>query len=94
MWSVLPNQHLVEGTVSPAHVRTSPISIFIVFLNISRQADVVCITIYLKKLIIYREKNRLSSTGSNVGLVPWGHAEPGSDANDVPLILENIFWVI
>ena len=24
---------------------------------------------------------------SNVGLLPWGHAEPGSDAGDVPLIL-------
>ena len=78
----------MEGTVSPIHDRTSPISIFIVFLNRSRQADVVCITIYLKLLIIDRETNRQSSTGSNVGIVPWGHAEPGSDADDVPLLLE------
>ena len=56
-------------------------------MNIYRQAGVVCITIYLKLLIIDRETNRQSSTGSNVGLVPWGHAEPGSDANDVPLLL-------
>ena len=78
----------MEGTVSPGHVRTSPVSIFIAFMNISRQYDVVCITIYLKKLIIDREKNRQISTGYNVDLVPWGHAEPGSNAGDVPLLLE------
>ena len=77
----------MEGTVSPGHVRTSPISILIAFLNRSRQIDVVCITIYLKLLIIERETNRQSSTGSNVGLDPWGHAEPGSDSDDVPLLL-------
>ena len=75
-------------TVSPGHVRASPISIFIAFLNRSRQAGVVCIIIYLKLLIIIvTETNRQSSTGSNVGLVPWGRAEPGSDADDVPLFL-------
>ena len=79
--------HLVEGTVSPGQVRTSPISNFIAFLNRSRQADVVCITIYLKLLIIDRETNRKSSTGSNVGLILWNHAKPGSDADDVPLFL-------
>ena len=67
--------------------RTFPISIFIGFLNISRQADVVCITLYIKLLIIDREKNRQSSTGYKVGLLPWVHAEPGSDANDAPLLL-------
>ena len=77
----------MEGTVSPGFVRTSPISIFIAFLNRSRQADVVCITIYLELLIIDRETNRQSSTGSNVGLVPWGHAKPGSDAGNIPLLL-------
>ena len=77
----------MEGTVSPGHVRTSPISNFIAFLNRSRQADVVCKTIYLKLLIIERETNRQGSTGSNVGLVPWGHVETGSDADDVPLLL-------
>ena len=80
-------QHLVEGTVSPGHVRTSPVTVFITFLNVSRQADVSCITIYLKLLILDRETNRQSSTVSNIGLVPWGHAEPGSDADDVPLLL-------
>ena len=80
-------QHLVEGTVIPGHVRTSMISIFIAFLNRSCQSDVVCITIYLKLLIIDRETNRQSSTGSNVGLVPWVHAELGSDADDLPLLL-------
>ena len=75
------------GTVSLGHVRTSPIFVFIAFLNISRQADVVCITSYVKLLIIDRETNRQRSTGSNVGLVPWGHAEPGSDADDGPLLL-------
>ena len=77
------------GTVSPGHVRTSLISIYIAFLNRSHQADVVCTTIYLKLLIIDRETNRQSYMGSNVGLVPWGHAEPGSDADDVPLLLHN-----
>ena len=72
------------------HVRTSPISVFIAFLNISCQADVFCITIYLKLLIIDRETNLQSSTGSNVGLVPWGHAEPGFDANNVPLLLQKL----
>ena len=81
------NQHLVEGTVSPGNVRTYTISIFIEFLNRYRQYDVVCITIDLKLLIIDREKNRQSSTGSNVGLVPWGHVKPDSDANNVPLLL-------
>ena len=80
-------QHLLEGTVSPGHVRTSPISVLVAFLNRSRQADVVCITIYLKLLIIDRETNRKSSTGSNVGLILWNHAKPGSDADDVPLLL-------
>ena len=59
---------LVEVAFSLGHVRTSPISIFIAFLNRSRQVDVVCITIYIKLLIIDRETNRQSSTGSNVGL--------------------------
>ena len=77
----------MKGTVSPGHVRTSPISNFIAFLNRSRQADVVCKTIYLKLLIIERETNRQGSTGSNVGLGPWGHAETGSDADDVPPLL-------
>ena len=78
----------MEGTVSLGDVRGSTISIFIAFLNRSRQADVVCITIYVKLLIIDRETNRQSSTGSTVSLVPWGHAEPGSDADLVPLLLE------
>ena len=87
VWHVLcRHQHLVEGTASPGHIRTSPISIFITFLNRSRQ--VVCITIYIKLVIIKKETNRQSSTGSNVGLVPWGHAEPRSDADDVFLLLE------
>ena len=77
----------MEATVSPGHVRNSTISNFSAFLNRYRQADVVCITIHLKLLSIDREKNRKSSMGSNVGLVPWGHAEPGSDANKVPLLL-------
>ena len=81
----------MEGTVILGHVRTSPISIFVAFMNRSRQADVVCITIYLKVLIIDREKNWQSSMGSNVGLVPWDHAKPGSNADDIPLILvENL----
>ena len=81
----------MEGTVSPVNIRTSPIFIFIVFLNRSSQADVVCINTYLKLLIIDREKNRKSSTGSNVGLVPWDHAKPGSNADDIPLIIvENL----
>ena len=75
------------STVSPGHVRTSLISIFIAFLNKSRQADVVRITIYLKSLFIDRETNRQSSTGSNVGLVLWGNAEAGSDADNLPLLL-------
>ena len=75
----------MEGTVSPGNVRTYTISIFIEFLNRYRQYDVVCITIDLKLLIIDREKNWQSSTGSNVGLVLWGHVEPGSDADDVTL---------
>ena len=74
----------MEDTVSPGHVRTSLISVFIAFLGRSRQADVVCITIHLKLLIVNIETNRKSSTGSNVDLVPWGHDEPGSDADDVP----------
>ena len=78
---------MVKGTVSPGNVITSPISIFIAFLNISCQDDVVCITIYLKLLIIDRETNRQISTVSNVGIVLQGHAEPGSDADDVPLFL-------
>ena len=77
----------MEGTVSPGHVRNSRISIFIAFLNRHFQADVVCITIYLKLLIIDRETNRQISMGSNVGLVPWNHAEPGSDADRIPLLL-------
>ena len=60
------------------------ISIFIAFLNRSRPADAVGITIYLKRLIIDRETNRQSSTVSKVGLVPWGHAKPGPDADNVP----------
>ena len=47
VWHVLPlcdKKYLVEGTVSLGHVRNSPISIFVAFLNRSRQADVVCIT--------------------------------------------------
>ena len=85
----------MEGTVSSGHVRTSPISIFIAFLNRSHQANVVCITIYIQLLIIERETNRQSSTGFNVGPVPWGHSEPGSDADDVPLLLgrKRIFCV-
>ena len=83
----------MEVTVSPRHVRTSPISIFIAFLNISRQPDVVCITIFLKHIIFDREKNRQSSTSSNVGLVPWGHAEPDYYANNVPLLLKcSVQW--
>ena len=86
---------MVEGTVIPEHVRTSLISIFIAFMNIYRQADVVCITIYLKLLTIYRETNRQSSTGSNVCLVPWSHVEPGSDADDLPLIIFlGSMWVL
>ena len=77
----------MDGNVSPGHVRTSPISIFISFLNISREADVVCITIYIKLLILDRETNCQNPTGSNVGLDPWGHAEPGSNTDDVPLLL-------
>ena len=56
-------------------------------MNRYRQADVVCITIYLKLLIIYREANWQSSKGSNVGLVPWGHDTPSSNAGDLPLLL-------
>ena len=78
---------MVEVTVSPGYIRTSPISIFIAFLNRFRQSDVVCITIDLKRLIIDREKNRKSSTGYKVGIVPWGHAKPGSNNDDVPLLL-------
>ena len=81
-----------EGTVSPRHVITSIIYIFIAFLNRYRQAEVVCITIYLKLLIIDRETNQQSSTGSNVGLVPWGHAKPGSDADNVPLLLHGFYY--
>ena len=76
-----------KGTAIPGNVRTSPISIFIAFTNRSCQADVVCITIYPKLLIIDRDTNRKSSTRSSWGLVPSGHAEPGSDADDVPLLL-------
>ena len=68
--------------------------IFIAFLNRSRQADVVCITIYVKLLIIDRETNRQSSTGSTVSLVPWGHAEPGSDADLVPLLLGSYYCAV
>ena len=77
----------MEGIVSPGHVRTTPISIFIAFLNRSRPAGVVCIAIYIKLLIIDRETNRQSSTESSVGLVPWGYSEAGSDADDVPLLI-------
>ena len=80
----------MEGTAIPGHVITSLISIFIEFLNRHRQDGVVCITIYLKYIIIDRETNRQISTGSNVGLVPWGHAKPGSGADDLPLILVRI----
>ena len=76
-----------EGTVSPRHVITSIIYIFIAFLNRYRQAEVVCITIYLKLLIIDRETNQQGSTGSNVGLLPWGHDKPGSNADNIPLLL-------
>ena len=69
----------MEGTVGPGHIRTSPIPILIEFMNISRQADVVCINFYLKSLIIDRETNRKSFMDSNVGLVPWGDAELGYD---------------
>ena len=31
--------------------------------------------------------------GYNVGLVPWGHAEPGFDADNVPLILPLVLIV-
>ena len=75
-------------------VRTSPISIFIAFLNKYRQSDVVCITIYLKLLIIDRETNHQNSTHSNVGLLPWGRVKPGSNADDVPLLLLYSFILI
>ena len=81
------HKHLVEGTICPGHVRNSLISVFIAFLNIYHQADIICITISLNLLIIDRKKNRQISTGSNVGLVLWVHAEPGSDANNTPLLL-------
>ena len=58
---------------------------FIAFLNRFRQADIVYITIHPKLLFIDRETNRQSSTGSSLCLVPWGYAEPGSDADDVPV---------
>ena len=90
---VINIQHLVEGTDSPEHIRNSPISIFIVFLNRSCQGNVVCITIYLNLLIMDRETNWQSSTVSNVGLVPWGHAEPDYYANNVPLLLKcSVQW--
>ena len=60
---------MVEGTVRPGHVINSPVSIFITFLNISCQDDIVGITIYLKLLIIDVETNRQSSMGSTVGLL-------------------------
>ena len=63
------------------------------FLNRYCQAGVVCINIYLKRLSIDRETNQQSSTGSNVGLLPWGHTEPGSDANNVPLLLDDFRFV-
>ena len=63
------------------------ISVVIEFLNRYCQAGVVCVTIDLKIIIIDRETNRQISTVSNVGLVLQGHAEPGSDADDVPLLL-------
>ena len=77
----------MEGTAILVHFRTSLIYVCIAFLNIFCQADVVCITIYIKNLIIDRETNWKSFTGSNLGLLPWGHDEPGSDANDAPLII-------
>ena len=42
--------------------------------------------VYLKLLTIDRETYRQSSTGSNVGLVLWGHTEPGFDADNVSLL--------
>ena len=78
---------MVEGTFSPGNVRNSLIYIFIKFLNRYRQADVVCITIYLKRLIINIETNRQSSTGSNLSILQWSYAEPDSDADDVSLLL-------
>ena len=60
---------------------------FIAFINRPCQSYVICIAIYLKLLIIDRETNWQSSTGSNVGLVPWGYAKPGSDSENVPLLL-------
>ena len=87
MWRVLclcyKAQHFLEGTVCRLHLRTSPISISIAFLNRSRQDDVVLISIYLKLLIIDRETNRQGSNSSNVGLVPCVHAKPGSDTDVV-----------
>ena len=68
---------------------TSPISIFVAFLNRSHQADVICITIYLKLLMIDRETNQQSSTGSSVGLELWGHAEPGSNSDGICLLLHS-----
>ena len=41
----------------------------------------------VKPLIINRETNRQSSMGSNVGLLPRGHAKPGYDADNVSLLL-------
>ena len=76
----------MEGTVRPGHRRTSPISVLIVFLNRSRKANVVCKNIYLKILIIERDANRKSSRSSIEGILPLGHAEPDSDADDVPLL--------
>ena len=48
---------------------------------------------FVKILIIDRETNRQSSTGSNIGLVPWGHAKPGSDADNVPLLIEKYLFI-
>ena len=44
------------GTLSPGHVITSPISFFFAFLNRSRQADVVSITIYLNSRLLIEKQ--------------------------------------
>ena len=50
------NAYIARGTLSPGHVITSPISFFFAFLNRSRQADVVSITIYLNSRLLIEKQ--------------------------------------
>ena len=61
--------------------RRRAVSYLLLFFSFSRT---------LKLLIINVETNRESSTGSNVGELTWGRAEPGSDADDVSMLLADL----